>query len=92
MDLTVDRLANDVTSVRVFAPRDVCAREDPVTRTCDPAAVAGALVQAEYENAPVVPDPAVNRALAPALEQVRALKARPVGIVLDTPIRRLAPK
>ena len=29
--------------------------------------------------------------LAPALEQVRALKAQPIGIVLETPIRRLLP-
>ena len=91
VDVAVDRVANRVTSTRIFAPRDLCAREDPMTRTCDPAAPAGASVQAEYENAPVVPDAAIGRALAPALEQVRVLKARPVGIVLDTPIRRLVP-
>jgi 5'-nucleotidase len=49
------------------------------------------LVQAEYEGAPVTADPAIERVLAPAVERVRALKAQPVGIVLDTPIRRLAP-
>ena len=32
-----------------------------------------------------------DRVLAPALEPVRALKARPIGMVLDTPIRRRAP-
>ena len=37
------------------------------------------------------PDAAVERVLAPALEQVRALKAQPIGIVLETPIRRLLP-
>lgn len=91
VDLDVDRLANHVTTRRMFAPRQICAREDPTTRTCDPAATAGTLVQAEYENAPVMPDAAIDLALAPALEQVRALKARPVGIVLDTPVRRLEP-
>ncbi len=90
IDLVVDRSRNRVTGTRVFAPRDLCAREDPATRTCDPAG-AGARVQAEYENAPVVPDAAIDRTLAPALERVRVLKARPIGIVLDTPIRRLAP-
>ena len=87
VDLAVDRLSNHVISRRIFAPRDLCAREDPKTRTCDPAGKA----QAEYENAPVTPDAAIERAIAPALEQVRVLKARPVGIILDTPIRRLTP-
>ena len=56
-----------------------------------PGAAAAGWVQAEYENAPVVPDAAIDRALAPALEQVRVVKARPIGIILDTPIRRLTP-
>jgi 2',3'-cyclic-nucleotide 2'-phosphodiesterase (5'-nucleotidase family) len=91
VDLAIDRRAKSVVSKRIFAPRDLCAREDPATQTCTPAAPTGNLVQAEYENAPVVPDAAVDRLLAPALEQVRAVKARPIGIVLDTPIRRLVP-
>jgi 2',3'-cyclic-nucleotide 2'-phosphodiesterase (5'-nucleotidase family) len=91
VDLAVDRRANSVMSKRIFRPRDLCAREDPNTRTCGPGAAAGTLVPAEYENAPVMPDPAIDRVLAPALEQVRALKSRPIGIVLDTPIRRLVP-
>lgn len=91
VDLSIDRRTNAVRSKRSFAPRDLCAREDPNTRTCDPAADPGGLVQAEYENAPVIPDAAIDRVLAPALEQVRLLKARSIGIVLDTKIRRLAP-
>lgn len=91
VDLAVDRRANRVARTRIFSPRDLCAREDPTTRTCPPAAAAGTLVQAEYENAPVIPDAAIERVLAPALEQARTLKARPIGIVLDTPIRRLEP-
>ena len=50
------------------------------------------LAPAEYEGAAVVADPAVERVLAPALERVRALKARPLGVVLDTPIRRMLPE
>jgi 5'-nucleotidase len=49
------------------------------------------LVQAEYEGAPVLADPAIERVLASAVERVRALKERPIGVVLDTPIRNLAP-
>ena len=91
VDLAIDRRANSVTSKRIFPPRDLCARDDPKTLKCDPGTPPGTLVQAEYENAPVTPDTTIERVLAPAVEQVRALKAAPVGIVLDTPIRRLAP-
>jgi 2',3'-cyclic-nucleotide 2'-phosphodiesterase (5'-nucleotidase family) len=91
VDLSVDRLANRVAGKRIWPPRDLCARENPATRSCDPAVAAGTLVQAEYEGRPVHPDPAIDRVLAPAVERVRAVKAQPVGIVLDTPIRRLAP-
>ena len=49
------------------------------------------LVADDYEGAPVVPDPAIDRVLAPALEAVRPIKEKPMGIRLDTPIRRLTP-
>ncbi len=91
VDLSIDRRSNTVTARRSFAPRDSCAREDPETRTCDPEAEAGTMAQAEYENAPVVPDDAIDQVLAPAVAQVRALKAQALGTVLDTPIRRLTP-
>ena len=91
VDLSIDRGSKTVTAKRIFPPRDLCAREDPATHRCDPGAAAGTLVQATYENAPVLPDAAIEAVLAPALEQVRALKAQPIGIVLETPIRRLTP-
>ena len=91
VDLTIDRRTHAVTGARSFAPRDFCAREDPATRRCDPGSSSGNLVPAEYENAPVLADPVIERVLAPALERVRALKAQPIGVVLDTPIRRLGP-
>jgi 5'-nucleotidase len=92
VDLWIDRARNTVTAKRSFPPRDLCAREDPETHRCDPAGTAGrTLVQAEYENAPVVPDPAIADVLAPALEEVRVIKATPLGVTLETPIRRLTP-
>jgi 5'-nucleotidase len=50
------------------------------------------LTTGEYEGAAVSADAAVDRVLAPALEQVRALKARPLDVTLDTPVRRLTPE
>jgi 2',3'-cyclic-nucleotide 2'-phosphodiesterase (5'-nucleotidase family) len=92
VDLVVNRRSNSITGTRILGPRDLCGQEDPNTRRCDPGATNGNLVQAEYENAPVVADAAIDRVLAPALEQVRALKARPIGVILDSPIRRLVPE
>ncbi len=91
IDLTIDRRTRAVVGRRSFPPRDLCEREDPATKACDPRSNA-ALVPAEYEGAPVTPDAAVERVLAPALEAVRALKAKPIGVVLETPIRRLQPE
>jgi len=50
------------------------------------------LAAAEYEGAAVSADVTIDRVLAPALEKVRALKARPLDVVLDTPVRRLTPE
>ena len=90
VDLTIDRRARTVVGRRSFPPRDLCEREDPVTKACGPRSDP-ALVPVEYEGAPVSPDADVERVLAPALEAVRVLKAQPIGLVLETPIRRALP-
>jgi 5'-nucleotidase len=73
-----------VTGVRVFSPREVCARED-VQGRC---ATGKAALQSRYEDRPVLPDAAVDAAMAPALAGVRALQATPLGAVLETPLTR----
>ena len=90
IDIAVDRRTRKVIGRRSFPPRDLCAREDPATKACGSPANP-AHVPAEYEGVPVTPDAAVERVLAPALEAVRALKAERLGVVLETPIRRLQP-
>ncbi|MEO5823222.1 MAG: bifunctional UDP-sugar hydrolase/5'-nucleotidase [Vicinamibacteraceae bacterium] len=90
VDLDIDRRTRTIIARRSFPPRDLCERENPATKACA-APADTALVPAEYEGAPVEPDAAVERALAPALEAVRVLKAQPIGVVLETPIRRLQP-
>jgi 5'-nucleotidase len=88
-DLVIDRATRRVLTKRPFAPRDLCARVVPGTSRCDAVAARGrALVPAEYEGAPITPDADMARVLAPAVEQARRLKATPLGVVLDTPIRR----
>jgi 2',3'-cyclic-nucleotide 2'-phosphodiesterase (5'-nucleotidase family) len=90
VDLTIDRRTHKVVGRRSFPPHDLCEREDPATKKCGPPSDP-ALVPVQYEGAPVSRDAAVERALAPALEQVRALKTQPIGLVLETPIHRLLP-
>ena len=90
VDLSIDRRTRTVVGRRSFPPRDLCEREDPATKTCGPRSDA-ALVRPNTKARRSMPDAAVERVLAPALEQVRVLKAQPIGIVLETPIRRLLP-
>jgi len=59
------------------------------TRTCDPAAPAGAtLAPARYENRLVRPDSTVAAAIAPAVRKAVAVKNEPVGVTLETPFTR----
>jgi 5'-nucleotidase len=85
-DLVFDREIRRVVKTTLFAPRAVCARPDPKTLRCDaPSESRGA---AEYEGREVVPDDRVIEAMAPALARVRQIQATPMGIFVDTPIRR----
>jgi 2',3'-cyclic-nucleotide 2'-phosphodiesterase (5'-nucleotidase family) len=88
IDLTVDRRTGLVLDGRIFPPRDICGRVVQGTLRCDPAAPKRPLVSALYEGAPIAPDARIARVLAPTVERVRELKATPLGVVLDTPIRR----
>jgi 5'-nucleotidase len=91
VDLVVDRESRTIVEKRIFQPRDLCAREDPKTGACDTGAIASAgSVEPQYEGVPVAPDAAIAKVLAPALERVSAVKARPLGVFLETPIRRTA--
>ncbi len=87
IDLTVDRVTGAVMAAAPFAPRDICARQDPVTHACG-TSENGAWPRAEYEGRPVTEDLAVLRAMEPALARVRHLQATPLGVVLDTTLAR----
>jgi len=86
VDLHVDRGTKRVVDKRSFAPRELCARVDPGTTTCGPEPPSAPRVAAEYEGAPIAPDQAVARAIAPAVEAATAQKAMPLGVTLETPI------
>lgn len=88
VDLAVDRQSGSVTRSAIFAPRDLCASEDPATHTCAPEAEGRRLVPARYEGLPVAPDPATAAVVARALERVDTLEATPVGVRLERPIVR----
>jgi 2',3'-cyclic-nucleotide 2'-phosphodiesterase (5'-nucleotidase family) len=89
VDLTIDRSSSTVIARQIFSPRDLCAREDPATHSCDPAAAqAATLVPARYENRLVTPDAAAVAAIAPAVRRALTITNEPLGVFLETPIRR----
>lgn len=77
--------AGRVRSIRIFPPREVCARDDG-TGGCVKGELAG--VQATYEGRPVEPNAAVDVAMAPVLSRVRALQQTRLGPMLATPLGR----
>jgi 5'-nucleotidase len=83
IDLVVDRATGRATSHHVMAPTNICSRVNVQTRQCTPQGP-----PARYEGAEVASDPAIERVLAPAVEEARALQSKPLGVVLDTPIGR----
>jgi 5'-nucleotidase len=88
VDLIVDRRTQRVIEHRIFPPRDLCARVDPGSARCDPEGSSSGRIRAEYEGAPVAPDPAVARSIAPAAQAAESQKKMPLGVMLPGPIRR----
>jgi 2',3'-cyclic-nucleotide 2'-phosphodiesterase (5'-nucleotidase family) len=88
VDLTVNASNGAIEGRRIFPPQAVCARAVAGAAGCVPAAKAPAGEEAAYEGRPVRPDAAIARAMAPELRRVDALRAVPVGAVLDVPLRR----
>ena len=87
-DLVIDQSTRRIIQRRLFAPLDLCARVDPGTVRCDPEGSSSGRVRAEYEGAPVRPDPAVERAIAPAIKAAAAQKQMRLGVTAATSIRR----
>jgi 5'-nucleotidase len=89
VDVTVDGRTKRVAGVTIFAPRDLCLEVDPGTSGCDPAPGATAPpVPARYEGRPVVPDSRITDAMASELQAVRSLREMPLGVTVETPLRR----
>jgi 5'-nucleotidase len=86
VDVVFDRRSRRVARIQLFAPRRVCAQQDPITGHCVPATASA--VPAQYEGRAVTPDPAIVQAMAPALQRVHKLQATTLGASLDVPIRR----
>jgi 2',3'-cyclic-nucleotide 2'-phosphodiesterase (5'-nucleotidase family) len=90
VDLVVDRARRAVVERRVFAPRDLCAYEDPESSVCVSSLDRPGAVRARYEGRPVEADPGIAAVLTPAIEAAEAIKARPIGVVLEARVRRQA--
>jgi 5'-nucleotidase len=89
-DVRVNRATAAVAGVTLFAPHQVCAREDPATSRCDAAGSDGVeLRPSQYEGRPVAASAAVVAAMQPALARVEAVKRAPVGVRLVTAFPRV---
>ncbi|HET6956118.1 MAG TPA: bifunctional UDP-sugar hydrolase/5'-nucleotidase [Vicinamibacterales bacterium] len=86
VDVVFDRRTKKITRTQLFAPVRLCSHVDPVSGDCGPAT--GSTTSLTYEGKPVVPDPAIDLAMAPALQRVRKLQAMALGGALDTSILR----
>lgn len=89
VDLVVDRTSRVIVERRIFPPRELCAYEHGQTGSCASQADVSS-VRARYEGRPVLPDPAIAAVLAPAVAAAADAKAHPIGVTLDTPVRRQA--
>ena len=87
VDVVFDRSTRSVARIQLFAPRRVCAQQDPITESCVPAAASA--VPTKYEGRAVAPDPAIVQAMAPALQRIHQLQATTLGASLDIPIGRV---
>ncbi len=87
VDLVFDRRTGSVARLQPFAPRGICAQQDPATEHCAPDTASA--VPAKYEGRPVMPDPTIVQAMAPALQRVRELQATTLDVSLEAPIRRV---
>ena len=88
VDLELDRQSGAIVRRSMFAPRQICEREDPRTGRCDPADSRQAEVVSRYEGLAVRPDPRIAAVLRPAIEKVTALKASLLGVMVDAPLTR----
>jgi len=87
VDLVFDRRSRSVARIQLFAPRGVCARQNPATGSCVAATEPG--VPATYEGKAITADSAIERAMAPARQRVHTLQASTLGVSLDAPVSRV---
>jgi 5'-nucleotidase len=86
VDVVFDKRTRRIARTQLFAPTRLCWRTDTGSGDCGPAAEPTA--PRVYEGRPIVPDPAIDAAMAPALERVHRLQAVALGGSLDAAILR----
>jgi 5'-nucleotidase len=74
IDLTIDRASGRAMDARIFPPQRICAPQRCASEI--------------YEGEPVVPDAAVEAAIAPALDAARAQREQKLGVTVAAPIKR----
>jgi 5'-nucleotidase len=88
VDLDIDRESQRIVRRRIFPPQPLCERVDRGTGWCDQNDPARSVSESTYEGVAVAPDARISAVLAPAVAKAAALKASPLGVVLETPVAR----
>jgi 5'-nucleotidase len=86
VDLVVDPASGRVERRTIHRPQDLCEYAEPGAVRCAEPGAGPMPPRAVYEGAPVEPDPAIEAILAPAVARVAALKAEPLGVMVDSPL------
>jgi 2',3'-cyclic-nucleotide 2'-phosphodiesterase (5'-nucleotidase family) len=85
IDLTVDPGTGRATNHHIFAPHDVCERDDPTTGKC---AVPGEGIPAQYEGAAIEVGQEIAAILAPAVEVAQEAKRRSLNTMIEGTVPR----
>jgi 2',3'-cyclic-nucleotide 2'-phosphodiesterase (5'-nucleotidase family) len=88
-DVVLNRTSKRVIAIHPFAPHPLCAVAADAAG-CRQQEEPSSAPPLRYEGQPIVPDPEIVAAMAPALARVRHIQAMPLGVVLDTMMPRAA--
>jgi 5'-nucleotidase len=81
IDFVMDTVTKHITSRHISPPHELCGhggREEPDPSQCHPE---------PYEGSSVVAEPTITATIAPALEAAASVRARLLGVQVETPVR-----
>ncbi len=84
VDLTVDRSTGRVIDTKIFRPQNICRFGGADGAECAEGNENGNSSPAQYEDAAVEPDRAIEAVIEPAVSRVAAIKAEELGVMIES--------